>query len=372
MSWLLRLRRVVAAVLAGLLGSLCQAMPPDLGAFAGLGQKLLEGRFAAVYESAWNQAGPVQLLVSRLLMTGGRDGTPAPAVMAAVNVALVLAAMSLCARLSHDSGTALARREAVVAVLTLLWLAAPMPWNGHPAELAIPLCWAYAIAAQQGGRWWTAAAALAAAAAIAPWAVLGLPCLLAAGGLRRAVGTGVLAAVLSVCWYLPFVLTGHFAMVHYRWGISDGTLPHLLAPGLLEVTWPVRLLQGAVVAAGCGLVAWRCRDDRLVLAAAPLSAALLRVATDPKNFTYYWFPVAVATILALAVVPATQPRRRLPAAVLAYLVLLAGSAPTSWTAVGAIVCLLVLCGLLHPATMRAATAGEPPSRIRPARAATRR
>ncbi|MGX6607280.1 hypothetical protein ACWKSP_34915 [Micromonosporaceae bacterium Da 78-11] len=346
-------QRAIAAVVAGLLGYVCPAMPADLDAFAALGQELLEGRFAAVYDNAWNQAGPVQLLVSRLLMIGGRDGTPAPLLMAAVNIGLVLAAMSACARLTDDRGAGLARRETVVGVLTLLWLAVPMPWNGHPVELAVPLCWAYAIVSQKQGRWWVAAVVLAAASAIAPWAVLGFPCLFAVPGLRRVGGTGLLATALGVGCYLPFVLTGHFAMFHYRWGVGDGTLLHFLAPGLPDVTWPVRILQGVVVAAGCGLVAWRCRDDRLVLAAAPLTAALLRVATDPKDYTYYWLPVAVTTILLPAVLPATQPRlRRLLAVALGYLVLPAEA--TRWAGPGAVVCLLVLLTLLSPAACRTA------------------
>jgi hypothetical protein len=347
---LLRYRYVVAAVPAGFLGYVCQTLPTDLYDFSELGRKLIEGDLAAVYESSWNQAGPAQLLISRLLLIGGRDGMPSSLLMALVNIGLALGAMALCARLSGDRGPALARREAVVGLLTVVWLTVPLPWESHPAELAIPLCWAYAISAQKRGRWWLAAAVLAMAAAIAPWGVLGFPCLLAAG-LRRAYRTGLLAAALSVGCYLPFVLTGHFAMFHLRWTISDGALIHLLAPGLAEFTWPIRLLQGAIVAAGCGLTAWRCRDDPLVIALAPLVAALLRVATDPMDFSYYWFPVAVATVLTLAVMPATEPRyRQVLAVVLGYLALLAEA--TRWTVPGIVACLVVLLLLLSPTARR--------------------
>ncbi len=357
MTGLLRYRYFVAAVLAGVLGYSCQVMPADLRDFSELGQTLLDGRLAAVYERAWNQAGPLQLLINRLMMIGGRGGMPSPLLMAAVNVGLVLGAMSMCARLTRDRGIPLARREAVVGLFTVLWLAAPMPWNGHPAELAIPLCWAYAISAQKRGRWWIAAAVLAAAAAIAPWGVLGLPCLFAAG-LRRVWGTGLLAAGLSIGCYLPFVLTGHFAMFHLRWNVSEGTLIHFLAPGLEELPWPIRLLQGAIIAAGCGLVAWRCRDERMVIAVAPLTAALLRVATDPMEAGYYWVPVAAMTILALAAIPATEPRdRRVLAVGLAYVAFLAQS--TRWTLPGSIVCIGLLLLLLRPA------AAEPAETISP-------
>jgi hypothetical protein len=354
-----RWRRVIAALIAGLLGYLCRATPPDLADFAGLGQDLLAGRFATVYASAWNQAGPAQLLISRLLMIGSRDGVPSPPLTAVGNIGLVLGAMALCTRLSGDRGAALARREAVVGLVTLLWLGVPMPWNGHPAELAIPLCWAYAVTAQKRDRRWIAAAVLALATAIAPWAVLGFPCLFAAAGVRRVCGTGLLAAALGAGCYLPFVLTGHFAMFYQRWAIMPDTLPHLLAPDLLEVTWPVRALQGAVVAVGCALIARRHRDERLVIAAGPLAAVLLRVATDPGDLTYYWFPVAVPTILLLAVLPGTEPRRRrVLAVVLAYLALLTESA--KWTVPGAVSCIVVLLALLHRAAPPpTSTATEP-------------
>jgi hypothetical protein len=334
---LLRYRRIIAAVIAGVLGYLTTALPLDLSAFGELGQLLLEGHFRAVYAQSWNQAGPVQLVISRLLLIGARDGLPSPALMALVDIGLVLAAMAMCERQSPVRG-------AVVGVLTLLWLAAPMPWNGHPAEVAIPLCWAYAIVLQRRGRTWPAAVVLALAVAIAPWALLGFPCLFAAHGLRRVSATGALAVAISVGCYLPFALSGHFAMFERTWGVADGTLIHFLAPGLHELTWWLRILQGAVVAAGCGLFAWRYRDRRLTIATAPACAALLRVATDPLNFSYYWFPVAVATLLMLALMPDSEPRyRQVLAVVLGYLAVL--SEATRWTVPGVLACLATLLAI---------------------------
>jgi hypothetical protein len=347
---LLRYRRIIAAVIAGVLGYLTTSLPPDLVAFGKFGRLLLAGHFADVYAQAWNQAGPVQLVINRLLLIGARDGLPSPLLMALVDIGLVLAGMTLCARSNPDA--LLARREAVVGVLTLMWLAAPMPWNGHPAEVAIPLCWAYAIALQRRGRSLPAAAMLALAGAIAPWALLGFPCLFAAAGLRRVCASGALAVALSVLGYLPFVLTGHFAMFEQTWGIADGTLIHVLAPSLHELTWWIRLLQGAVVAAGSGLFAWRHRDQRVTIGTAPLCATLLRVATDPLDFAYYWFPVAIATLLTLALMPGSEPRyRQALAMVLGYLALLSESA--RWTVPGALACLAVLLAMTTPRIIRA-------------------
>jgi hypothetical protein len=171
----MRWHRLVAAGLAGAVGWLNQELPPDLADFATLGDRLLGGQLAAVYAPAWNQAGPVQLLVSRALLIGGEDGMPARRLLAAVDAALVLGAMALCPRLSGDRGPALLRREVAVAVLGLLWLTAALPWNGHPAELAVPLCWTLAPALLRGGHLLGAAAVLALAVAVAPWAVSECP-----------------------------------------------------------------------------------------------------------------------------------------------------------------------------------------------------
>jgi len=49
--------------------------------------------------------------------------------------------------------------------------------------------------------------------------------------------------------YLPFVVTGHFAMGGYRWQIASQTLlGHVFAPGT-SFGWPLRLAQGAVAVA---------------------------------------------------------------------------------------------------------------------------
>jgi hypothetical protein len=294
----------------------------------------------------------VQLLVSRLLVIGGEPGVPARLVVVAVDAGLVVLVMALCGRLTGDAGTALARREAVAALLTVLWLAVPLPWNGHPAETAVPVLWAYGVALIRRGRDLAAVAALALGIAIAPWAVLGVPCLLAAPGWRRAVRAEVLAVALGVACYLPFVLTGHFAMFEVRWKVSGGTLAALA--GLGHVTWWLRLVQGAVVAAGVALAARRYRARRIGIAVVPLVAALLRVATDPQTFPYYWISVAVLTLLLVAMLPAaTAPWRRVTAGGTGYLALLSEAA--NWTVPGSLACLGLLLILSAETSETAAT-----------------
>ncbi|MFI5897907.1 hypothetical protein ACIA5D_48285 [Actinoplanes sp. NPDC051513] len=332
MSVLIRYRRAIAAVLAAMLGLLTMTLPPDLVDFAAAGDLLLQGRLGEVYASAWNQAGPAQLLISRLLMIGAApDGTPWPPIVALWDAAFVAGAMWLCARLSRP--VADVRREAVAGLLALLWVCAPMPWNGHPAEILTPVLWAYAIVLQRRGRDLAAAGLLALGIALAPWGILAVPCLLAAARPARAVRTGVIAVAGGVACYVPFALTGHFAMFRITWTVGGRTLASLL--GITEFTWWLRPVQAAVVALGVAAIAWRLRRSESAFAAVPLAAGLLRVGTDPVEHPYYWYPVAVASLLLLATA-----RRWVLAAAIAYAALLAESA--NWPAVGAAACLALL------------------------------
>jgi hypothetical protein len=318
---------------AGLLGFFSTSLPADLADFAALGGRLLGGRLDGIYDDGWNQAGPLQLIISRLLLAGGRDGMPSSPATALVDAGLMLAALAVAA---GSTG-----RQAATGGLTLVWLAGPVPWNGHPAEVLIAGLWAYAVLLHRRGRTLAAAVTLALAVAIAPWAILGLACLLAVPGFGRAVRTAALAGGLGVLAYLPFVLTGHFGMFGHVWGVGPGSLVHLLRPGLRQVTWPIRLGQAALVAGGTGLLARRFRGEPLMIAAGPLAAGLLRVATDPLAYAYYWTPVAVGTVLLVALA-----RTRLAATVVAgYLTVLAATAGSPFAAlacVGVLVLVLVL------------------------------
>ncbi|MEU4157393.1 hypothetical protein [Actinoplanes sp. NPDC026670] len=308
---------------AGILAALVPLVVPpsssaDLVDFAALGTKVLGGRFDEVYAGTFTQAGPLQLVLSRVLLIGGADGVPHPLVMVVIDVALMLGAMAAC------RGRAV--REVVVAVLALLWLIGPMPWTGHPVESIVGVLWAYAIVVDRKGRWPAAALMLGVSVWIAPVAVLGFPCMLAVsggssaaptgnavgggaaartgdavGGIVRAVRTWVVAGLIAVVGYVPFVVSGRFEMFGHVWPVDPGTLPYLL--GLREVTWATRLGQAVIVAGGCAAVAWLLRGRLVAVAAAPAAAGLLRVVTDPLAFGYYWLPVAVGSVLLVALLP---------------------------------------------------------------------
>ncbi|WIM97757.1 hypothetical protein ACTOB_001308 [Actinoplanes oblitus] len=325
--FLLRHRRWLAGLLAALAGLVNRLTPLDLVQFSDLGRTVLAGRFDEAYAGTFTQAGPLQLVLSTVVLIGGHDGMPPALPRVLVDVALTLGAMAAC------GGKPI--REGLVAVVTLLWLLGPVPWSGHPPEVLIPVLWAAAVASEERGRWWASGAALGVSALITPLAVLGYPCLLAATGPVRAARTMVAATGIAVLGYLPFVLSGRFGMFGHVWPVVPGTVPYQL--GLHEMTWWARLGQAVVVAGGCALVAYLLRGRPVAMAAAPLTAALLRVATDPQQVDYYWLPVSVGTVLLIALLPEDFPAwRQVSTAVMGYLTMLA--ATTDHYMPGALLC----------------------------------
>lgn len=327
----------MAGFLAAIVGLLNHDTPFDLPAFADLGRRVLAGRFDEAYAGTFTQAGPLQLVISRLLLIGGHEGIPPAPTHVVVDVALVVGAMATARGRAREGERDV--REIAIGVLALLWVLGPLPWNGHPVEAAVAMLWAYAMVLNASGRWPMAAVALGVALLIAPLAVLGFPCLLATA---RPVRTALAALGVGVLGYLPFVLSGHFGMFGHVWPVDQGTLPALL--GLHEVSWTIRLGQAVVVAGGCALVAWLLRGRPIAVAAAPLAAALLRVATDPLVFEYYWLAVAAGSLLLVARLP--EDRSIWPFVVAAYVTIMA--ATTDKGMPGALVCLACYLVLIRP------------------------
>ncbi|HEX2901874.1 MAG TPA: hypothetical protein VHO01_00340 [Jatrophihabitans sp.] len=288
---LLRVRRLLFPALAALIGWFTALEPPDLYRFGQFGVQLLSGHLDRVYADSWNQAGPLQLVLARLLLIGSPDRALAPATIALIDAAVVLAAMRLC----RDR-----RTELIVGASALLWFALPQPWNGHPIEMLIALGWLGAVALHRRGSWPAAAIVLALTVAIAPWAILATPVVLAVPGFWRAVRTGTLAVLLAIGCYLPFAFTGHFHLFDHQWMVNPFSAVHLIAPGLNNAGWSVRLVQAIITSGGCAAFAWWQRGKPAGFYLAPFVAGVLRVATDPVIFAYYWTSVAVIGVIAVA------------------------------------------------------------------------
>lgn len=299
---------------AAALGVLDAGLPADLTSFAGGGKAIVTGHLAIVYANPGTQAGPVQLVLSWLLMIGSDGNGPTRLGAAALNAAVMIGAITLCRRTaqstpSPDSRTEIRakRHEIVIGVLVLLWLTPGPLWDGHPVELLVAALWLAAVSLVDAKRWVVAGVALGITAAIAPWGVLGFPALLACRHRRRAYPAVVLGGAVAVLAYVPFVLTGHFALFDYTWLVNPHSLIHLFAPGQRRMSWVLRVVQAVVIVAGTAGAAALVRRRGATPAVAVLVAAVLRVATDPLQLNYYWTSVGVA---AITIAATTAPSRR--------------------------------------------------------------
>ena len=281
--WLWAALAVVAAVLAR------GDDPPDLLSFGERGAAIVNGHLSQVYAGSWNQAGPAQLIGARLLLVGSSTDRPLFGVELAVDFALLALLRLVCRRSAASAGV-----EFVLAGAAVVWLGPAGLWSGHPVEVAIPVLWLVAARYAIRDRWPVVGVALGFAALIAPWAILAAPiAFLGRAGAIRAIS---LAIVVASIGYLPFAMSGQFGLFSHTWLIDSRTLVHLLAPGLTEFSWSLRLLQAGFAAGGCfAAVRWlRAGDDAQW--AAPLVAVLLRILLDPVVLSYYWLPAGLLVI----------------------------------------------------------------------------
>jgi hypothetical protein len=294
--------RVLAAVTAGALGWFIPEHPSNMGLFSTAGRSVLAGHLSALYSVRDDQAGPVQVVLALLLTLGGDPAVPSRWTRALVDVLIMLTVVRLAERATRRGHAQVSWRQIGVAAFAALWLITPAFWGGHPIEVLVPVAWVAAahLARERPVR---AALLLALATGVAPWAVLGYPCLLRRGRLASWMRTVALAGTLSAALYLPFLIAGHGRSLGYQWRVSHDSLLHAVLPSLTLVDWNLRLAQAAVVVAGCAFVALARPETSLAAPTAAMTAALLRLLTDPLAFDYYWVPVGTTAIAVLLVVP---------------------------------------------------------------------
>jgi hypothetical protein len=298
--------------------------------FARGGTQILTGRLSEVYADPVMQGGPFELLAS-LLMLPLPEQRQTPFILRsdvalipvhAVGAAIVMAVALLGVRqlrrvldLPPSGAVELAVGLVVLVILARGWLW----WGGHAAQVVIPFFWICGAALAVRGRMIGAAVVLGLSAGWEPWGVLAAPLLLlellgpADAEHRRParlVGACAVFTVAAVAPYLPFILTGRFALFELSWPITPGTLVHTLWPDLDAFSWWLRCLQGgATVLAGSVvvLIVGRRRD---VVWLAPSAIVAARLLFDPCNYFYYWFPLLVLCCAGLALADGTRPRWR--------------------------------------------------------------
>ena len=309
LRWLTRRRWPVLLVAAATSGVYRHIVLPDQIRFARGGGQILTGRLAEVYAQPWQQGGPFELLGSWLVLPFGfehqaqyvhvSDGlTMLPAHLVGA-VALFAALMATVARLRRGAGLPPAVELQVLAgALGLATLLPRSMWfGGHVSQLAIPFCWAWAAMLAHRGRSGAAAVVLGLSAGWETWGVLAVPLLLLDLRPRALARNGLLFTVAAVLPYLPFLLAGPFRMFDLVWPVSPWSLFHALLPAVVDFTWPMRVVQTALVLAAGSAVTLLLRGRRDVIWLAPVSVTLVRQLVDPLQLPYYWLPFFVLVLI---------------------------------------------------------------------------
>jgi hypothetical protein len=305
----------------------------DYTLFAREGLRLLGGHLD-VYAHADVQAGPLELLAFAPFgaLDAVRPGLGAGTLAVGGTAAAALGALAAVrwARRGDPELSASPRVELAVGALALGWGACQaLVQTGHPAQVAAPLLWFAAARAARSHRPVAAGALLGLAAGWETWGVIAAGVLLL--GPRGRELPRAVAAIAGTCsaTYLPFVLSGHFTMSAFVWPVSPGSLVWALMPDpAAGFGWGWRLAQGGLaVLAGAGVtLATRGRRDAGWLV--PMAAVAVRLVLDPVLYDYYWMPLLVLALLALASTDTVRPAAAGPAAVLPVAVLAWWSALT--------------------------------------------
>lgn len=201
---------------------------------------------------------------------------------------------------------------------------------GHPAQFFIPALWLGAAYHAARDRPLAAGLLLAASTTFETWGALGAPVLmLLPTWSHRIRACASCTAGLLVAWG-PFVLLGEFRMHELDWVVRSHTvLAPLMGVGA-PFGWELRLLQG-VMAIGLGLlVAVKVPQPSTALWAVPLVVICARLAVDPIGASYYWVPVQMLGVIALADVSARGDRWGVVLLLPLYPVYLANLVP-QWT-----------------------------------------
>lgn len=263
-----------------------------------------------VYADRGLQAGPWQLLWFYLF-----GASLAFAMVSGAAVAVGLFAAVRYVRRRHGLGDDL-KLEAAVLALAFGWgLISSTYDGGHPAELIVPCLWALATLRARDGRAVAAGLAIGLACGWETWALLGIPVLLLAPRRRQSAEAVVIAALVAVATYLPFVVVGPFHMGSAAWPVSRATLVHAVVPQLTQFSWSGRFVQAAVVTAvvtATVIAARRQRVPAVTLAwLLPVVVAMAKIATDPQPRDYYWAPVTAALLIGVAASARVRLRRTL-------------------------------------------------------------
>lgn len=269
---------VVSAAAAAVAASRSGPAAGDTSLFVWAGRMLLSARWSHAYASPSIQAGPLQL---GLFGSVGHSAEALALVLGPAAALLVVTA----ARAAGVENPALLTGIGLFSVWVGFTNAAYSV--GHPADAMLPLVWIIAAAEARRGRIWRAGLLVGLSAGVETWGILGVAVLALAPRWRDARTGTVVAAATASALFLPFVLSGQFAMFRFHWQVQPPSPLSLLLPQGTPFGWPLRLVQG-LLAVGAGVAVSRLlRHSPHALWAAPLAIVVTRLQLDPLLFTYY-------------------------------------------------------------------------------------
>lgn len=275
--------------------------PGDVDFFRASGEAILRGDLAATYANPDMQGGPAQLVVDTVLLAWHGGSQAEWSVVRFVVLWALLMTMVLLARPRGSSPTQRLWAGGLVLALIALRQASEFYRWGHWWHLPVVLVMAWAGGQAASSRWVRAGVLLGLAMWFEPFAAVGVAMLVLSPGLRVAIRAAVLAAVVAALAYLPFVLTGSFAMGRRVLGVSPGTWASVVfgAQTPTSISFTLRVLEAVVAVTLAVLVMWHLRSRLplpVVAFLAATAAVLARIAVEPFWWPYY--PVVPFILLA--------------------------------------------------------------------------
>jgi hypothetical protein len=297
------------AIVNGALDGTDGSSGTDFFSFVDAARRMMSSRWASTFDDPSIQVGPLALVWPAVTgWIADVTGLSHPTIVAisiylvfSVGAALVVRIVAR-SRNGKPSPAAELAAGAAAIVAGLCWVAVA---SGQPFDAVVGVMWVMTAVAASRDKPSVAGALLGAACLVKLVAVLGIPLLLLLPGWRRRVTGAVWAGGVVAVGLLPFVVFGDVGTFEHVWRVTSGSPMALVVETGAEFPWQLRALQAAVVVGGGATVVGLMKRSPDVIWVAPLAIAVLRLATDPVSYDYYWLAVAAVTLVGLASVATT-------------------------------------------------------------------
>jgi hypothetical protein len=272
----------------------------DAGVFLPAGRTLLSAHWSRTFADPAVQAGPIELvLYGGADLLGRASGLPFQVWLGLfVSLAIVPSVVAITGSMFRES-SAMRVAQFVAGMGAALVLVRHTLDSGHPAEVAIPLMWAFGVIAVRRGRFMLAGVLLGLSAGWELWGVLGAPVALLATDKRSSLKVSGVQSATTLASFAPFFLFGSVHTFQNRWFVTVQSPLSLIVPAGTTVTWEYRLVQGIFAVCLGGVVARVARRSSHALWEVPAAVITGRFLLEPVNFRYYWLAIWSLALIAV-------------------------------------------------------------------------